>query len=200
MEDHLGNKFKTVSKMCEFHGINRATFYARIKRGCTIEEALNPITEGTPYKGFKGGREFEKKPCVDHLGNNFGSISDMCEHYGITYQVFRHRQYLGWELKNILTRPIGKTRIGKQIVDHKGKTYKSLTDLAKSYNISYSKLDQRLRAGWTIEEALKLGIPAPIITMSLQMRLRSQQSDTFAGKVVSSLRNGFGGHAVEQAR
>ena len=53
---------------------------------------------------------------------------------------------------------------------------------------------------WTIEEALKLGIPAPIITMSLQMRLRSQQSDTFAGKVVSSLRNGFGGHAVEQTK
>lgn len=53
---------------------------------------------------------------------------------------------------------------------------------------------------WTIEEAFKLGIPAPIITMSLQMRLRSQQSDTFAGKVVSSLRNGFGGHAVEQAK
>lgn len=53
---------------------------------------------------------------------------------------------------------------------------------------------------WTIEEAFKLGIPAPVITMSLQMRLRSQQSDTFAGKVVSSLRNGFGGHAVEQAK
>lgn len=51
---------------------------------------------------------------------------------------------------------------------------------------------------WTVETALELGVPAPVITMSLLMRYRSQQDDTFSGKVVAALRNEFGGHEVEK--
>jgi 6-phosphogluconate dehydrogenase len=51
---------------------------------------------------------------------------------------------------------------------------------------------------WTVETALELGVPAPVITMSLLMRYRSQQDDTFSGKVVAALRNEFGGHGVEK--
>ncbi|SHE35562.1 6-phosphogluconate dehydrogenase [Caldanaerobius fijiensis DSM 17918] len=51
---------------------------------------------------------------------------------------------------------------------------------------------------WTAQTALELGVPAPIITNSVFMRYRSEQEDTFAGKVVAALRNEFGGHAVEK--
>ncbi|MBK5279675.1 MAG: decarboxylating 6-phosphogluconate dehydrogenase [Bacteroidia bacterium] len=51
---------------------------------------------------------------------------------------------------------------------------------------------------WTVETALELGVPTPVITMSLLTRYRSQQDDTFSGKVVAALRNEFGGHAVEK--
>jgi 6-phosphogluconate dehydrogenase len=51
---------------------------------------------------------------------------------------------------------------------------------------------------WTVETALELGVPTPVITMSLLMRYRSQQDDTFSGKVVAALRNEFGGHEVEK--
>jgi 6-phosphogluconate dehydrogenase len=37
-----------------------------------------------------------------------------------------------------------------------------------------------------------------VIAMSLIMRQRSLQEDTFAGKIVAALRNEFGGHAVEK--
>lgn len=53
---------------------------------------------------------------------------------------------------------------------------------------------------WTIETALEMGVPTPVITMSLLMRYRSQTEDTFAGKVVAALRNEFGGHAVEKKK
>jgi 6-phosphogluconate dehydrogenase len=43
-----------------------------------------------------------------------------------------------------------------------------------------------------------MGVPAPVITMSLLMRYRSQSTDTFSGKVVAALRNEFGGHAVDK--
>lgn len=51
---------------------------------------------------------------------------------------------------------------------------------------------------WTLETALDLGVPTPVIALSLIMRYRSMQDDTFAGKVVAALRNEFGGHAVEK--
>ena len=49
---------------------------------------------------------------------------------------------------------------------------------------------------WTVEIALELQAAAPVIAMSLFMRYRSQEDDTFHGKVVSALRNQFGGHEV----
>ena len=49
---------------------------------------------------------------------------------------------------------------------------------------------------WTVETALELQAAAPVIAMSLFMRYRSQEDDTFHGKVVSALRNQFGGHEV----
>lgn len=52
---------------------------------------------------------------------------------------------------------------------------------------------------WTLETALDLGVPTPVIALSLLMRYRSLQDDTFTGKVVAALRNEFGGHAVEKA-
>ncbi|OIJ11575.1 6-phosphogluconate dehydrogenase (decarboxylating) [Anaerobacillus arseniciselenatis] len=51
---------------------------------------------------------------------------------------------------------------------------------------------------WTVEEALDLQAATPVIAMSLLMRYRSLDSDTFNGKVVAALRNEFGGHAVEK--
>jgi 6-phosphogluconate dehydrogenase len=51
---------------------------------------------------------------------------------------------------------------------------------------------------WTVESALDLGVPTPVIALSLMMRYRSLQDDTFTGKVVAALRNEFGGHCVEK--
>lgn len=51
---------------------------------------------------------------------------------------------------------------------------------------------------WTVETALDMGVPIPVITMSLLMRYRTQNEDTFSGKIVAALRNEFGGHAVEK--
>ncbi|MBO0936026.1 decarboxylating 6-phosphogluconate dehydrogenase [Fibrella sp. HMF5335] len=51
---------------------------------------------------------------------------------------------------------------------------------------------------WTLEAALDMGVPTPVIALSLMMRYRSLQDDTFSGKVVAALRNEFGGHAVDK--
>jgi len=50
---------------------------------------------------------------------------------------------------------------------------------------------------WTVQEAIDLDVPAPVITASLMARFRSRQDDSYGGKVLAALRNEFGGHPVK---
>jgi 6-phosphogluconate dehydrogenase len=50
---------------------------------------------------------------------------------------------------------------------------------------------------WTVDEAMRLDIPAPVITLSLLARFSSRQQESFSAKVIAALRNEFGGHAVQ---
>jgi 6-phosphogluconate dehydrogenase len=50
---------------------------------------------------------------------------------------------------------------------------------------------------WTVEEAMRLNVPAPVITLSLLARFRSRQEESFGAKVIAALRHEFGGHAVQ---
>ena len=46
-------------------------------------------------------------------------------------------------------------------------------------------------------QAIEKDVPAPVLALSLLMRFRSRQEDSFGAKVVAALRNEFGGHAVK---
>jgi 6-phosphogluconate dehydrogenase len=50
---------------------------------------------------------------------------------------------------------------------------------------------------WAVETAMEMEVPTPVIALSLLMRYRSRQEDTFAGKVVAAIRREFGGHPVK---
>ncbi|HHO69946.1 MAG TPA: decarboxylating 6-phosphogluconate dehydrogenase [Halothiobacillus sp.] len=49
---------------------------------------------------------------------------------------------------------------------------------------------------WTAKEAIDLGVAAPVITLALQMRLDSQDAEGYGNRVLSVMRNAFGGHAI----
>jgi 6-phosphogluconate dehydrogenase len=40
-------------------------------------------------------------------------------------------------------------------------------------------------------------VPAPVITLALQMRFVSRQDDSYGAKLLAAMRNQFGGHAVK---
>ena len=52
---------------------------------------------------------------------------------------------------------------------------------------------------WTVIDAVEQGIPAPVLSLALQMRFRSRQPDSYAGKVLNAMRAGFGGHPIRPA-
>jgi 6-phosphogluconate dehydrogenase len=51
---------------------------------------------------------------------------------------------------------------------------------------------------WTVQESVDLAVPAPVITLSLQQRFRSRQTQPFGAKLLAALRNQFGGHEVRR--
>jgi len=51
---------------------------------------------------------------------------------------------------------------------------------------------------WTVAEAIDLDVPAPAITLALLARLASRDSDSFAAKMLSAMRNQFGGHDIKK--
>ncbi len=51
---------------------------------------------------------------------------------------------------------------------------------------------------WTVEAAIELDVPAPVITLSLIERFRSRDDDSFTDKLLASMRNEFGGHAIKK--
>ena len=52
---------------------------------------------------------------------------------------------------------------------------------------------------WTVEESIKQGVAAPVLTLALQMRFTSQDERGYGFRLLSLMRNAFGGHAVKQA-
>jgi len=51
---------------------------------------------------------------------------------------------------------------------------------------------------WTVFESIDLDVPAPVIYSSLIARFISRQDDSYAAKMLSAMRNQFGGHAIKK--
>ena len=52
---------------------------------------------------------------------------------------------------------------------------------------------------WTIMAAIEEAVPAEVLSAALYARFRSRQDHTFAEKILSAMRKGFGGHQEPRA-
>ncbi len=52
---------------------------------------------------------------------------------------------------------------------------------------------------WTIQAAIDEAVPAEVLTAALYTRFRSRQEHTFAEKILSAMRQKFGGHTEPSA-
>ena len=151
--DHLGNQFKSVSAMTRHYGIPRPTYTSRIKLGWSVEEALTVpvLKEGGNYKPNNSLVGIE-----DHLGNKFNNKTQMAKYWGISSAQLHNRLSSGLSLEEALTKPTssrGKYK-KREVVDHKGNSYRSVAQMARSYGISSITLHERLKRGWSVDEAL----------------------------------------------
>jgi 6-phosphogluconate dehydrogenase len=52
---------------------------------------------------------------------------------------------------------------------------------------------------WTVIESVDQGVAAPVLTLALQMRFNSQNQTGYGYRLLSTMRNAFGGHAVKKS-
>src|SRR5512146_3385729 len=74
--------------------------------------------------------------------------------------------------------------------------------LARNPDLSnYSGFVQDSGEGrWTVQAAIDEAVPAEVLTAALYTRFRSRQQHTFAEKMLSAMRHGFGGHVEPGGR
>lgn len=144
------------------------------------------IENGCLYTGEPGSGHFTK---MVHNGIEYGMMQSIAE----GFEVFEHSEY-----------DIDFEKTAK-LFNHGSVVRGWLMELTQSAFSKDPKLDSIKgimhssgEGKWTLETALDLGVPTPVIALSIMMRYRSQMQDTFSGKVVAALRNEFGGHAVEK--
>ena len=155
IEDHLGNKYQTLYRMCEAYGIRSDTFCQRRRRGWTLEEALT----GQKKSDF----------VTDHKGVTYPNLDEMCRQYGTDKLHYIRRTQRGWTVEEALSGIKQKSAF----YDHLGNAYPSQANMCKTYGIKVVTFRARLAAGYTLEEALTLNMNElrPIISKTVSDHL-----------------------------
>ena len=93
----------------------------------------------------------KKISVTDHLGNQFESISQMCEHWGVVPNTFKKRiTKMGWSIEKALTEPTTKDKY----IDHLGNEFPSIYKMAEFHGYDSLLVSNRLKRGWPIKDAL----------------------------------------------
>ena len=93
------------------------------------------------------------EPVFDHFGEQYGSVEEMCAHYGIPVHIFRRRRRDGMPLADALIFPVVE-HTQEPFRDHLGNSYPSLKDMCEHYRIQYQTYYKRVLSSWSVERAL----------------------------------------------
>ena len=141
-KDHLGNIYPNQTALADAYGITRTQLRGRLKKGLTLEEAL---TLPAQYNLI----------VEDYKGKKYKSLSDMAKAYNIEKGLLRTRikKYGNVEKAYERKQERGEcTRVPCK--DHLGKEFASMTDMCKYWKIDFKKYRDRIKLGWTLEDAL----------------------------------------------
>lgn len=111
---------------------------------------LREILEKKKKKSKK--RPGPKFPCKDHRGNHFDSMRDMCEAYGQSLSLYRHRTTDGWPISYALEKPAGDY----SCTDFRGRKFANIAKMCNYYSIDKIEFKARMDEGWTLYESLTL--------------------------------------------
>ena len=137
-----------------------------------------------------------------HVGPNGAGHFTKMVHNGVEYGMMQAYAE-GYEL--LAASPLGIDAAGAVKAWRRGSVVRSwlldLLDLALDDDPELASIkgwaEDSGEGRWTVQSAVDLAVPAPVISAALYARFASRQDDSPAMKVIAALRNQFGGHAVK---
>jgi len=158
-----------------------------IERLRPVFETLAPaVDKGWGHVGPSGSGHFVK---MIHNGIEYG----LMQAYAEGFEILRAKKEFSLDLHQVAEVWRYGSVVRSWLLDL---TANALADNAELSGIKDWVADTG-EGRWTVAEAIDLDVPAPVITLSLQARLRSRQEESYAAKLLAALRNQFGGHAVK---
>ena len=162
---------------------------ATVDRLRPLFETLAPATDrGWGHVGPVGSGHFTK---MVHNGIEYG----LMQAYAEGFSILQHKQEFGLDLHQVA-----------EIWRHGSVVRSWLLDLtadALGKNPGMDGISPWVadsgEGRWTLQEAIDLDVPAPVIALSLISRLRSRDDDSYSDKLLAAMRNEFGGHAIRKA-
>jgi 6-phosphogluconate dehydrogenase len=160
---------------------------ANVKRAMPIFDALRPEgprDEGFVHAGKVGAGHYTK---MVHNGIEYGLMAAYAEGYELL------------EAKDIVTDVPGAFKAWTRGTVVRSWLLDLLVDALEKNpeleDVSGYTVDSG-EGRWTVEEAINLSVPMPVISASLFARFASRQKESPTMQAVAALRGGFGGHDV----
>ena len=138
---------------------------------------------GYGYMGKSGSGHFVK---MVHNGIEYGMMQALAEGFAVM-----KASHFELDLAKVAGIYNHRSVIESRLVDWLKRTFEQYgEDLSEILG----SVSQSGEGAWTVEAAKEFGIQVPIIEGSLQFRIESQKKPSYTGKILSALRNQFGGH------
>ena len=154
-----------------------------------ILQALAPAADrGWAHVGPVGSGHFTK---MIHNGIEYGMMQSLAE--GL--ELLRGKQEFDLDLAQVTELWRHSSVVRSWLLDLTAEALKVDQELA---NIAPFVPDSG-EGRWTVIESVDQGVAAPVLTLALQMRFNSQSQTGYGYRLLSTMRNAFGGHAVKHA-
>lgn len=153
-----------------------------------IFESLAPAADkGWGRVGPNGAGHFTK---MVHNGIEYG----MMQAYGEGFSIMRHKTEFNLDLHQVAEIWRDGSVVQSWLLD--------LTSAALAKNPQLDGIAPYVsdsgEGRWTVAEAIDLDVAAPVITLALLQRLQSRDPGSFSNKLLSAMRNQFGGHEMKK--
>jgi len=161
---------------------------AVVERLRPVFEALAPAKDrGWGRVGPSGAGHFTK---MIHNGIEYG----LMQAYAEGFSILEHKKDLDLDLHGIAEIWRHGSVVRSWLLDL---TSAALKDNPRMAGIAPHVSDSG-EGRWTVQEAIDLDVPAPVITLALLARLRSRDEESYADRLLAAMRQQFGGHAVRK--
>ncbi|HKZ85006.1 MAG TPA: decarboxylating 6-phosphogluconate dehydrogenase [Anaerolineae bacterium] len=152
-----------------------------------VFEALAPAPDkGWGHVGPTGAGHFVK---MVHNGIEYG----MMQAYAEGFEIMRAKREFDLDLHRIAGIWQHGSVVRSWLLELIGAALEADQNLANVRGYVQDSGEGR----WTIQEAIDLDVPAPVITTSLFQRFASRQEESYAARLLAAVRNQFGGHAIK---